>query len=59
MKKTRTPASKKKVFCTMCPKWEIKRPEVCSNTLTSKGNKHYFCTKRCKERFVKQAEKST
>lgn len=45
------------IFCTICPNWQIKRPEVCSNTLTTKTKKHYFCTKRCKERFLKN-EKS-
>ncbi len=58
VKKTKTKKTKaKKVFCTICPKWEIKRPEVCSNTLTAKGKKHYFCTKRCKERFTKNQER--
>jgi len=58
--KVKSPKAKsaKTVFCTICPKWEIKRPEVCSNTLTAKGTKHYFCTRRCKERFIKNAEKS-
>ncbi len=50
--------TKPKTFCTMCPKWEIKRPEVCSNTLTSKGKMHFFCTKRCKDRFVKSQERT-
>lgn len=62
MATTKKPAkkiTKSKTFCTMCPKWEIKRPEVCSNTLTAKGKKHYFCTKRCKDRFVKTLERST
>ena len=54
----RHPKSRTKIFCTMCPKWEIKRPEVCSNTLTSKGKKHFFFTRRCKDRFVKNSEKS-
>jgi hypothetical protein len=47
----------KKTFCTVCPKWEIKRPERCSNTLLHKKVKHYFCTKKCKERFEKAPEK--
>lgn len=47
----------KKVFCTVCPKWEIKRPAICSNTLVYKRKKHYFCTKKCKERFEKAPEK--
>lgn len=46
----------KKVFCAVCPKWEIKQPERCSNTLTYKKNKQYFCTKKCKERFEKAPE---
>ncbi|MBX9771481.1 MAG: YHS domain-containing protein [Candidatus Obscuribacterales bacterium] len=50
-------AKKTKVFCPCCPKWEIKRPEVCSNTLVYKRKKLYFCTKRCKERFEKAPEK--
>lgn len=49
--------TKRKTYCTVCPKWEIKRPERCSNTLTRKGKKHYFCTKKCKERFEKSPEK--
>ena len=52
-----TEAKTAKVFCTVCPKWEIKRPAVCSNTLLHKGVKHYFCTSKCKERFSKQPEK--
>jgi len=55
MKKQTTKA--KKVYCTVCPQWEIKKPERCSNTLTHKGAKHYFCTSRCKERFTKAPEK--
>ncbi|MBL7670651.1 MAG: YHS domain-containing protein [Bdellovibrionaceae bacterium] len=47
----------KKVYCGICRDWEIKRPEKCSNTLTHKGTKHYFCTSRCKERFEKTPEK--
>jgi len=47
----------KKTFCSVCPKWEIKIPERCSNTMSHKGKKHYFCTKRCKERFQKTPEK--
>ena len=44
-----------KVFCPCCPTWEIKRPERCSNTLEYLGLKLYFCTKRCKERFIKNS----
>lgn len=53
MKKVTT----KKIFCTVCPKWEIKRPEKCSNILVHKSKNHYFCTKKCKERFEKSPEK--
>ncbi len=49
----------KKIFCPMCPKWEIKIPERCSNTLVKKGKKLYFCTKRCKERFLIKSEKAS
>lgn len=48
---------KKKTYCTVCPDWEIKRPEKCSNTTTYKGAKHFFCTSKCKERFQKAPEK--
>ncbi len=59
MPKKLTPKkAKKKVFCTICPKWEIKRPEVCSNTLVTKSKKHYFCTRRCKERFIKSESRA-
>lgn len=44
-------------FCKVCPKWEIKHPERCSNTLDEGANKKYFCTKRCKERYLKAPEK--
>jgi YHS domain-containing protein len=47
----------KKTFCTVCPKWEIKNPARCSNTLLYKRKKHCFCTKKCKERFEKAPEK--
>lgn len=46
-----------KTFCTVCPKWEIKKPERCSNTLVKGGKKHYFCTAKCKERFARAPEK--
>ena len=42
-----------KVYCKMCPDWEIKNPARCSNTLQQGGKTLYFCTKRCKERFQK------
>ena len=48
---------KKKVFCTVCPTWEIKNPDRCSNTTMHKGKKHFFCTRRCKERFENAPEK--
>lgn len=44
----------KKHFCVMCPTWEIKRPERCSNTLKAGAKTLYFCTKRCLERFQKK-----
>jgi YHS domain-containing protein len=47
----------KKISCKVCPKWEIKIPERCSNTLVKSGKKIYFCTKKCKERFEKAPEK--
>jgi len=50
-------ASAKKTYCTVCPGWEIKRPETCSNRLTHNGAKHYFCTRKCKERFRKTPAK--
>ena len=46
-----------KVYCRVCPDWEIKRPERCSNTLKRQGVTLYFCTSRCKERFSKAPEK--
>jgi YHS domain-containing protein len=42
----------------MCPDWEIKRPEKCSNTVERKGKTVYFCTKRCKEKFVRNESKA-
>jgi len=47
----------KKVFCTVCPKWEIKQPERCSNTIKHAAKTLYFCTKRCKDRYAKTPEK--
>ena len=46
-----------KVYCRVCPDWEIKQPERCSNTVSQKGAMIYFCTRRCKERFAKAPEK--
>ena len=54
-KKAAPKARAKKVFCVMCPKWEIKRPERCSNTIGAGASKKYFCTARCKERYAKSA----
>jgi hypothetical protein len=34
-----------------------RRDERCSNTLTQRDATLYFCTKRCKERFIKTPEK--
>ncbi len=48
---------KVKIFCTVCPKWEIKIPERCSNTLKKASKTFYFCTKKCKERFEKAPDK--
>jgi hypothetical protein len=48
-----------KVFCTCCPTWEIKHPSRCSNTLKNRDKIHYFCTARCKEKFLKSPEKYT
>ena len=48
---------KKKTFCVVCPTWEIKKPEVCSNTIKSDSKILYFCTKKCKERYIKSPEK--
>ena len=47
----------KKVFCVVCPKWEIKKPERCSNTIKKGSSTLYFCTKRCKERYQAAPEK--
>jgi hypothetical protein len=46
-----------KTFCRVCPTWEIKNPDRCSNTLKKGAELIYFCTKRCKERFEKALEK--
>jgi uncharacterized pyridoxamine 5'-phosphate oxidase family protein len=48
----------KKTYCKMCPDWEIKKPEKCSNTVTRNGQKIYFCTKKCKERYSKTSKKA-
>ena len=50
---TKTKAAARKVYCRVCPDWEIKHPDRCSNTLTQRGATLYFCTRRCKERFLK------
>ncbi len=46
-----------KTYCTVCPKWEIKKPERCSNTVKKGAKILYFCTARCKERYSKAPEK--
>lgn len=48
-------AKAKKVFCKICTDWEIKKPERCSNTVKKTSGTLYFCTKRCKEKYVKAA----
>lgn len=48
-------AAKKKTYCQMCPDWEIKNPDRCSNTLKKGARKLYFCTKRCKEKYIKNS----
>ncbi len=55
--KVKSKKNVKKVYCNVCPDWEIKRPEKCSNILMHKGAKRYFCTRKCKERFEKAPEK--
>jgi hypothetical protein len=47
----------RKTYCVVCPDWEIKNPDRCSNTLKAKSETLYFCTARCKERYVKAPEK--
>lgn len=49
---------KKKVYCAICPTWEIKNPSRCSNTLKKGRQTVYFCTKRCKEKYTKLAAKT-
>ncbi len=46
-----------KTHCVVCPTWEIKHPDRCGNTLKHGARTLYFCTKRCKERFVKDPAK--
>ncbi len=53
MTKTKKKISGKKTFCGMCPDWEIKNPERCSNTHKKGSRTFYFCTRRCKDKFVK------
>jgi hypothetical protein len=55
--KKKASSKTQKIFCTVCPKWEIQRPERCSSTKTHKGVLRYFCTAKCKERFEKAPEK--
>ncbi|MGZ3743677.1 MAG: hypothetical protein ACXVB1_09595 [Pseudobdellovibrionaceae bacterium] len=47
----------KKTFCVVCPTWEIKNPNRCSNTIKKGASTLYFCTKKCKEKFEKTPEK--
>jgi hypothetical protein len=54
IRKKRVPG---KIYCAVCPDWEIKQPAKCSNTMTHRGAKKYFCTKKCKERFERTPEK--
>lgn len=49
--------TKKKTYCAVCPTWEIKNPDRCSNTIKKTSKTLYFCTKKCKERFTKSPEK--
>jgi YHS domain-containing protein len=56
---TKAKKTSTKVYCSVCPDWEIKHPERCSNTMTHKGQKRYFCTKKCKELFAKTPERYT
>lgn len=46
-------------YCAMCPDWEIKHPERCSNTTKKAGKTVYFCTARCKEKFLRKQKPST
>lgn len=43
-------------YCAMCPDWEIKNPDRCSNTVVDKGRTVYFCTARCKNKFLRRSE---
>jgi hypothetical protein len=52
-----TKSTSRKVYCRVCPDWEIKRPDRCSNTAIHRHETIYFCTRRCKERFLKAPEK--
>lgn len=47
----------KKTYCVVCPTWEIKNPDRCSNTIQKASKVLHFCTKKCKERYVKSPEK--
>ena len=57
--KTSKKSSTGKTFCVVCPTWEIKNPDRCSNTIKKASKTLYFCTKRCKERYQKAPEKFT
>lgn len=53
MKAKKTAA--KKAFCLMCPDWEIKNPARCSNTHKKGSKTLHFCTRRCKDKYLKAA----
>lgn len=48
---------KKKTYCAVCPDWEIKNPDRCSNTIKKSAKTLYFCTLKCKDRYAKSPEK--
>jgi YHS domain-containing protein len=65
--KAKAKSAAAKTYCVVCPSWEIKHPERCSNTVTlAKGKAKaasdsgqstlYFCTRRCKDRYLKAPE---
>lgn len=54
---TQSKRTSKKTYCVVCPSWEIKNPDRCSNTIKKTTNTLYFCTKKCKERYQKSPEK--
>jgi hypothetical protein len=55
--KSKTKSRDAKVYCVVCPTWEIKHPERCSNTVVlSPRRTLYFCQRRCKDRYLKAPE---